>query len=136
LNGFEEGICDLEEVDVYSDTIEHINDYVPYESLEDNYSKLYKYCVIESLFTNNAAVYRPLVEQGATMYKEDSKNLRRNCQSWSRAMQMIYDLDGVTVMKQHEVAYEKKGFVLPVASTSYWKELKESLIEVWSSLEL
>lgn len=139
LNGFEYGIKSITEIDLFADWESQINDLCPWESLEDNYSKLYKYLVIETLFRNVASdVYtkdndfmhnleeakeRKKQKHGFIQeQKREQKVLRQNIRSWNNVLKDIYNLEGVVVLKDHEIAHEKKDFVTPVVSFSIYKD--------------
>jgi len=128
LNFYEEGLKSIEDIDIYSNEVDQINELFPYDNLEDNYSKLYKYLVVESLFTKALADVHHLRENSKGFCLLEAKIERqirnRNNNSWQNAMKEIWSLSNVTVMKQHEVAYEKKDFVIPVASFSICEDLK------------
>lgn len=136
FNAYEYGLKDLEDLDIYSDWTNQMNNCCPWESLEDNWSRLYKYLVIETLFRNRTddvyqdALTRSIVNfnngKVKDLYKHtisrETKVLRQNMRAWHNVEEKIWSLDNVVIMKDHEVAHEKKTFVIPVTSYSIEKE--------------
>lgn len=147
FNAYEYGLKDLDDLDIYDEWTTQMNHNCPWESLEDNWSKLYKYLVVETLFRNHTDdVYQSAFDRwiaefndkhffgrkSKKAYKEHSESrefqiLKMNMRAWQYVEQDIWNLDSVVVMKNHEVAYEKKTFVIPVTSYSIEKEFYTDL---------
>jgi hypothetical protein len=123
-NGFESGMRDIFDIDLFQDFEEQFNCITPFEDLSENYSKLYKYIVIETLFKNELKeVHHGYSKRDWKKFlKWDQKKQQTNNNAWSVARTMAYDLPSDTIiMGQHEVAYEKKDFVTPVITSTPWK---------------
>jgi len=162
LNGYEYGVKNLEEVDLYSDFIADMNELCPFENLEENYSRLYKYIVVETLFRNypsdlhdiHAALpprMQRILDKGKfTMDKDGnttfrSKLLTMLCYSdeqvveeytrkgnnlaWRNVIRDAYNVQSMVPLQQHEVAHEKKDFVIPVSSFSLYGDIRSTVDE-------
>lgn len=90
----------------------------PYESLEDNYSNLYKLVVVETLFL------RP-TQEVYFAYDKDKQRAhncklykinRQNNTAWGNAAKDAFDIVHLNCLQEHEIMHEKKLFVTPVLS--------------------
>lgn len=126
-NAYEHGLKSVTSIDLYQDLDSQINEHCPWESLEENYSKLYKYVVIESLFLNSETqVFKSKSSTNKDKkdrYKRQIRLEKQNEYSWQNVYQDVTAnrLFGVEVRTQHEIMHEKKGFVIPVTSNSVFK---------------
>lgn len=152
LNSFEYDLKSLDEIDLFSDLNEQREFGCPWETLEGNYAKLYKYLVIETLFRNsNVDVYRKSKfdrrnpDQEITIsrtthaqeIRSQQKALKSNMTAWSNVLKDIHNISNVVVLKDHEIAHEKKTFVIPVTNYSMEQEFyddKKALIRLLENL--
>ncbi len=144
LNAYEYNLKDLDEIDIFQDDwVSEMNINTPWESLEDNYAKLYKYLIIETLFRNLMNdVYRPvslrdlearprIVETTQRMAEQaEKRRLKMNCRAWEQVHRDIYSIYNVVILKDHEIAHEKKTFVVPVVGYSIEKEFHDDLVNI------
>jgi len=129
-NAYEYQLKQIDELDLFQDLDLQMNELCPFESLEDNYSRLYKYVVIESLFRSDIIdVHKP--KGGVQQYHRNEWLLRnRNDFSWRNAYEEVSKsrLFGVKVRTQQEIMHEKKGFVIPVVMQSIYQTFYNEVV--------
>lgn len=166
FNSFEYGLREIEEINLFDDFLEDMNELCPFVSLEDTHSRLYKSIVVESLFDGSwdhifnkdmSTRSWSLVNKASRKKKfsKDKERLpslftlnglqfncwsneqfveeytrKRNDMSWANVRKDAFNVQSMVIMQQHEVAHEKKDFVIPVAPYSLYRELKEFIHEI------
>jgi hypothetical protein len=85
-----------------------IDDFIVGEDTESNYSRLYKYLTIETLFTKQLSqVYDP------DELNWNNKVCRHNDIVWANAEERHWNCLGLKIRQTHEIMYEKKFMVVP-----------------------